>query len=191
MNFEQMNEEEIRKAAKDRKIRNYHNKGLERLQKEILERDEQTGEWSAPDNSLPKLSWSQVLDCLDTYAMKHLSDSVEALEVLSKPYAKNFVGWFSQYIEIARTGSLDVETLYTGYKLRHGGMSFDYFLVLLEKVCEVYRGRGWKVDNKTFHFTPASFPLKYHIEVWTLTKKLHNTSAATRILAVLMGENNE
>jgi len=42
MDFEQMTEEEIRNAAKERKIRNYHNKGLERLKKEILERDEET-----------------------------------------------------------------------------------------------------------------------------------------------------
>lgn len=190
MNFEQMNEEEIRKEAKDRKIRNYHNKGLERLKKEIIERDEETGQWSAPDNSLPKLSWSQVLDCLDTFAMRNLSESVDALEILSKPYAKNFVSWFTQYIELAGQGQLPIKNMYEGYKRRHGGMSREYFEVLLEKVCDVYKGRGWKIDNAEFLFTPASFPLKYHIEVWELTKKLHNTSTATRILAVLMGEAN-
>ena len=186
-----MTEKDIRAAAKERKIRNYHNKGLDRLKKEILERDEETGAWSAPDNSLPKLSWSQVLDCLDSYAMRHLSDSVEALEVLGKPYANNFVSWFSQYIELAGKGSLPVKTMYDGYNLRHGGMSLDYFVVLLDKVCDVYKGRGWRIDDGNFIFNTASFSLKYHLDVWDLTKKLHNTSMATRILTVLMGENDD
>jgi len=191
MDFEQMTEEEIRNAAKERKIRNYHNKGLERLKKEILERDEETGKWSAPDNSLPKLSWSQVLDCLDSFAMRHLSDSVEALEVLGKPYAKDFVKWFSQYIELAGKGSIPVEMMYKGYKNRYGGMSIEYFRFLLEKVCDVYKGRGWVVEGDVFSFNGGSFSLEYHLQVWELTKKLHNTSMATRILTVLMGENDD
>lgn len=188
MNFDQMTEKEIRAEAKARKIRNHHNKNIERLKKEILECDQETGKWSVPENSFPKLSWSQVLDCLDGYAMRHLSDSVEALDVLGKPYAKNFVEWFSKYVQRSNKGEVQVANLYEGYKQRYGGMSKDYFQVLLEKTCDVYRGRGWKVEDGMFHFTKATFPLDYHTQVWSITKKVHNTASATRILTVLMGE---
>jgi len=191
MNLEKMDEEGIRAAAKERKIRNYHNKRIERLKNEIREYDAELGQWSAPDNSLPHLSWAQVLDCLDQYAMKNLADCIEALDLLSKPYANNFVAWFTDYIQIARSGSVEVKKLYEGYHLRFGGMSEGYFENLLERVCEVYVGRGFNIEDGVFNFKAVSFPLEYHVEMWKMTKKLHNTSFATRILSVLMGENDD
>lgn len=191
MNFERMQEEDIRSAAKERKIRNYHNKGLERLKTEILEHDAELGEWAAPDNALPNLSWAQILDCLDQYAMKNLSQCIEALDVLSKPYAENFVSWFTDYIEIVKTGQVETETMYEGFKRRFGGMSKDYFNLLLERVCEVYAGRKWSIKDGVFHFSAVSFPLAYHVQMWKITKKMHNTAFAARILSVLLGDQDD
>ena len=190
MNFDRMSEEEIRDAGKERRIRNYHNKRLDRLKKEILEHDAEIGVWNAPDNSLPHLSWAQVLDCLDSHAMRILSDSVEALDVLSKPYAQDFVRWLSEYVNKTRAGTIKISDLYDSYKRRFAGMSADYFEQLVDCVCRVYAGRGWKIEDGQFVFRASTFSLDYHVQVWDTTKKMYNTTFASRILSVLMSEDD-
>ena len=191
MNFDTMTDEEIREAGRERKIRNSHNKRIDRLKKEILEHDAEIGAWSAPDNSLPHLSWSQVLDCLDSYAMKHLSSSIEALDTLAKPYSSDFVSWLSEYVTMTRQGDVKVRTLYDSYRRRFSGMSQDYFERLLDCVCKVYVGRGWRVSEGLFTFGDATFPLDYHVQMWSTTKRMYNTTFASRVLSVLMSEEDE
>lgn len=192
MKYEELPEDELRQIAKERKVQNWHNRKVESLIERLRERDEQTGAWQPPDNSLPKLSWSQLLDTLDRKAITHLSDALEALDRLASPQAKEFVAWFSDWQHGVYNCDMPITSLHGAYCRTQRMVSLNYFRRLIDDVCTLHRGAGWRSSEGNLVFTKrAQFPLSWHVEVWKTSKVVDSASTATRVLTLLLGGDDD
>ena len=192
MKYEDLPEEELRAIAKERKIQNWHNRRRESIIDLLRQRDETTGDWQPPDNSLPKLSWSQLLDTLDHKAITALSDALEALDRLSQPQAKDFVRWFSDWQRGVHTCNMPIAALHGAYCRVERGVSLNYFRRLVDDVCVIHKGAGWSCSDDHLVFSKrAQFPLSWHVEVWKTSKVVDHATTATRVLTLLLGGDDD
>jgi hypothetical protein len=188
MRYEELPEEELREIAKERKIANWHNRRVEGIIELLRQRDETTGDWQPPDNSLPKLSWSQIIDTLDSRAISTLSDALEALDRLANPQAKDFIVWFSSWQAGTYQANMPLTSLHAAYCREYSQVSLNYFRRLVEDVCVLHKGVGWRVSDDHLVFTKkASFPLSWHVDVWKTSKIVDNATTATRVMTLLLG----
>jgi hypothetical protein len=183
--------EEIRLRAKEYGVRNWHTKKLDRLKTEVDKIEEGMGSRSggSPDGTVSKVSFGQLMDVLDEYAMSTLTDAFDALDVISRPSSKNMIEAldtiFHSHPVLSHTVSMDwlYQRTCVVSKRRISNVAFSN---AMEAVCKVYAGRGWYIDlNDNVLVKPNKpvFRLDWHVRLWQ--KSDSSRKEVYRMLAIL------
>ena len=181
--------------AKELGIKNWHMKKEASLVKEIKQHQSALKQRAGKSADVPQVSYGQLLDILDTYAINNLTSAFEALDKLSKKYYRETVELFDRFLNSypAPASEQDLDFLYAllnqGLKNR---ITIDQFYEFLIAVCSIYAGKGWAVNvpqNKLYMPQPPTFRLGWHIDLWS--KQSKDRSAVYRILAILTSPETE
>jgi hypothetical protein len=183
--------EQVRLQAKELGIKNWHTKKLERLEAEVSQMNEDMSSRSGgmPDGTVSKVSFGQLLDILDDYAMSSLTDAFDALDNISKASNGKAVQALDQIFNSRPhvPSEVSVDWMYERVLAVSGTMmSKAAFSKLLESVCKLYAGRGWYIDlNENILMKPNKpvFRLDWHVKLWQKSDSNRNT--VYRMLAIL------
>jgi hypothetical protein len=160
------------------------------LQKELASRkDAITDQVGSQPAIVPHVSYGQLLDILDTYAINNLASAFEALDNVSRSYYKSVIPVFdkivSGYPSLGAETDLDYlyEYINRGASSRITRKLFDDFIL---SVAQIYNGKGWVVsmpENKLYMPSKPTFKLQWHVDLWN--KQSKDKASVYRILAIL------
>ena len=176
--------------AKELGIKNWHVKKDDTLQREIASRKEDiTDQVGSQPAIVPQVSYGQLLDILDTYAINNLASAFEALDNVSRSYYKNIIPVFDQLVNgyPPMGNDTDLDYLYAyinrAANARITRQLFDDFIL---SVAKIYSGKGWGVnmgENRLYMPNKPTFRLQWHIDLWN--KQSKDKASVYRILAIL------
>lgn len=181
---------QIQLQAKELGIKNWHVKKDKTLEKEIAARkDDITDQVGNQPAIVPQVSYGQLLDILDTYAINNLASAFEALDNVSRSYYKNMVPVFDGLVNgyPGMGTDTDLDYLYE-YVNRAAGTraTRQLFNDFILSIAKIYTGKGWVVslaDNKLYMPAKPTFKLQWHIDLWN--KQAKDKASVYRILAIL------
>jgi hypothetical protein len=183
--------EPIRLEAKELGIRNWHLKKFENLEKEIAEKkssiEERNG--GSADGNVSRVSFGQLLDVLDEYAMSSLTDAFDSLDLVSRKANAQLVETVDSIVwgHPSLPVNVKMDWLYTKVSMSCSKMySEQVFVEFVQAVCKIYTGRGWYVDqenNMLIMTNKPVFRLAWHTSLWDKADSNRNT--VYRLLAML------
>lgn len=180
----------IQLQAKELGIKNWHVKKDKTLEKDITSRkDDITERVGNQPAIVPQVSYGQLLDILDAYAMNNLASAFEALDNVSRSYYKNIVPVFDQLVNGFPTlgTETDLDYLYAYVnRAANARITRQLFNDFIMSIAKIYTGKGWVVslpDNKLYMPNKPTFKLQWHIDLWN--KQAKDKASVYRILAIL------
>jgi hypothetical protein len=180
----------VQLQAKELGIKNWHVKKESTLLQEIDNRKEAvTDQVGSQPAIVPHVSYGQLLDILDTYAINNLASAFEALDNVSRSYYKNIIPVFDKIVSgyPSLGAETDLDYLYAyinrGSNTRITRKLFNDFII---SIAQIYSGKGWVVnmtENKLYMPSKPTFKLQWHVDLWN--KQSKDKASVYRILAIL------
>jgi hypothetical protein len=176
--------------AKELGIKNWHVKKDTTLTEEIENRkDDIVEKVGNKPATVPQVSYGQLLDILDEYAMNNLANAFEALDNISRTYYKGIIPVFDKMVQ-GYPGLNEETDLDFLYEVLNRGtdktITRNLFNDFISSVVHIYNGKGWYLNmrtNKLHAPSKPTFKLDWHINLWT--KQAKDKSSVYRILAIL------
>ena len=191
------NYEPIRLQAKELGIKNWHLKKVVNLEAEIEKIEdamEQRDGASGDDSNVSRVSFGQLLDILDQYALNNLTDAFDSLDLVTRKYYSDLVESFDKNMHSHPPIGKEVDIGWMHNRTQascNKHYSEESFRDFIDAVCKVYSGRGWYVDRGrdvlVMRDSPV-FKLSWHVSLWE--KSNSNRNVVYRLLSILSQPDN-